>query len=318
MTRHSNLVWSPTHEYLSARIHQETTLRILIAPFIKLDALAHLLSTCQDTTDLQVIVRWRPQDLVSDVSDLAIYPFLRERRISLYVHPDVHLKLFVFNDAMAFHTSGNITRKGIGLTPDHNIEIGCEVSLATADWEQIFLILNASERVDDEVYARALTYIEANKTKPPPLPPLDLRPLGDKRFSRLSLPSSPNPESLHDYYRSVANNAEPQEDASAFIHDLNLYCVPPGLTREQFFSVLGRQFRTHPFITAIAGLIKQHGSARFGLVNDWITKNCSDRPTPYRWEMKSATRRLYDWLDSFFPEISWDVPGSHSMVIRWN
>ena len=65
-------------------------------------------------------------------------------------------------------------------------------------------------------------------------------------------------------------------------------------------------------------LIKNERSARFGQVNEWITELCSDKPTPYRWELKSSTNKLYDWLDYFFDEISWDVPGRHSQVIYWD
>jgi hypothetical protein len=64
-------------------------------------------------------------------------------------------------------------------------------------------------------------------------------------------------------------------------------------------------------------LIKKEKNARFGLVNEWLQQNCSDKPTPYRWELKATTRCLYDWLAYFFPEISWDRP-SYSMILRWS
>src|SRR5262249_54640128 len=115
MNTSPSLVWSPTHEYLADRIRQEKQLRILIAPFIKLEALKQLVSICKDTSELQVIVRWKAKDLLTAASDLAIYPFLRDRGIPLYTHSEIHLKLFLFTDALAFHTSGNITEKGLGI-----------------------------------------------------------------------------------------------------------------------------------------------------------------------------------------------------------
>lgn len=63
--------------------------------------------------------------------------------------------------------------------------------------------------------------------------------------------------------------------------------------------------------------IKEQKSARFGAVNDWIHSKCSDVPLPYRWEIKENTNILYNWLDYFFDEIRWDVPGVRSQVIYW-
>ena len=68
---------------------------------------------------------------------------------------------------------------------------------------------------------------------------------------------------------------------------------------------------------AAVDYIKEKKSVRFGEMNDWITSNCIDNPTPYRWEIKPTTNKLYDWLSFFYEKIYWDIPGSHSQVIYW-
>lgn len=318
MSEESSLIWSPTYEYLAGRIRAHGRLRLLIAPFIKLDALEALLEVCVHKSDLSIIVRWSGRDIVSGASDISVYPYLNELRVPLYVHPRIHLKLLVFNDALAFHTSGNITQRGLGLQSGHNIEIGCQIEVGYSDWSKIYEILNESTRVDDVAYNEARRYIEENRSKPPPLPSLRLQAKSDKRFSKLSLPSSPNPEELFRFYEAPGEVGGGDAEVAAFMHDLVLYQIPEGLDRRTFFEALGERFVNHPFTRAIVSLIQEEKSARFGLVNEWLTTNCSDKPTPYRWEMKSVTRRLYDWLDYFYPEISWDIPGAHSMVIRWS
>lgn len=197
------------------------------------------------------------------------------------------------------------------------ISIGCQVEINFSDWREIYEILNESTCVDDAVHEIVCKYRDENVLKSLPLPPLAIPKEADKRFSRLSLPSSPNPESLFRFYQTLNGADRADTEVAAFMHDLALYQIPEGLEREEFFKTLGERFTTHAFIRAIVQLIRDEGSARFGLVNEWLTTNCSDKPTPYRWEMKSATRCLYGWLDFFYAEISWDVPGSHSMVIRW-
>jgi hypothetical protein len=314
MNDRPSLIWSPTYKYVVDRIYHHKQLRLLIAPFVKLDALKTLLEACEDTSDLSIIVRWRGSDLVSGVSDTSIYPYLKERRVPLYIHQSIHLKLMIFDDSLAFHTSGNITQRGLGLYPQHNIEIGCQVEINHSDWRHIYEILNQSRRVDDDVYNAVCKYRDENLSKSPPIPQMNLPADIEKQFSMLSLPSSESPEELFHSYQSPGCE---DSDIAAFVHDLILFDLPTGLERVAFFQFLETRFREHPFIQAIVEFIRGAGTARFGLVNKWITDNCSDRPTPYRWELKSITRRLYDWLDYFYQEISWDVPGAHSMVIRW-
>lgn len=318
MSDPSSLIWSPTYEYVADRIRAHRQLRVLIAPFIKRNALEKLLHVCEHKSDLSIIVRWNGRDIASGASDVSVYPYLNELRIPLYVHPRIHLKLLIFNDALAFHTSGNITQRGLGLQPQQNIEIGCQVEIDFTDWSKIYEILNESTRVDDSVYDEACIYLDENKSKSPPLPNLKFQAKSDKRFSKLSLPSSPNPEELFRFYEAPEEVGSGDAEVAAFMHDLVLYRIPEGLDRVAFFQILRERFVNHAFTRAIVSLIQEERSARFGLVNEWMTTNCSDKPTPYRWEMKSVTRRLYDWLDYFFPEISWDVPGAHSMVIRWS
>lgn len=317
-----SLVWGPISDYLAERFASGEEPRLVVCPFIKQLALEHLLELCGGFTGLQVVTRWSPRDILARVSDLSVYPYLQEKRIPLYLHPSIHLKLIVLDSAVAFHTSGNITKKGLGLIPGSNVEIGCAVQLARQDWEHIYGILQQSERVDDQIYARALAYFETHAQEPSPAPHLSLRSAQDKRFSILSLPASSHPEQLYLFYAGDIGGERREgkqdgEEIAACAHDLILYGMPEGLSEREFLNTLRQRFRSHPFIDAIVRLIKEHGSARFGLVTEWLQRECSDKPTPYRWTLKKSTRRLYTWLDFFFEDITWDRP-NYSMVLRWN
>jgi hypothetical protein len=178
--------------------------------------------------------------------------------------------------------------------------------------------LNQSFKVDDAVYEKAQVYLLKNQKKVATSPPLNLNPFQDKAFSTLSLPSSPSPDHLYRFYemrgdhRAIADELTP-----AYIHDMLLYNIPEGLGKDAFFDILSANFRLHPFISSIVSLIKEYRTARFGQVNAWLQCECSDRPTPYRWELKHNTRILYTWLEYFFKQITWDRP-NYSMIIRWN
>jgi hypothetical protein len=309
------LVWGPINRHLAEELDHRDNARLLIVPFIQLGALQNLLGSCRSVAGLEVVTRWRESDLVSGVSDIEVYQYLKERSIPLYVHRDIHLKLYIFDGARAFHTSANITGSGLGTADRSNVEIGCEVGLTREDWRQIFQLLEASTKVDDELYEKARAYRKANAQPRQKLPKLDLTPSTDRRFSILSLPATESPEQLYEVY---CGGIKPSGEMVAEVaHDLILYGIPEDLEKDEFYDRLASAFVEHPFTAAIVVQLKEVRSARFGLVNEWVQNLCSDKPTPYRWTIKPTTRKLYNWLAFFFKEITWDRP-KHSQVIGWN
>ncbi len=310
-----NLVWNPTYDYVQQQLRSGEELRMIVAPFIRKEALLALVEECETPETLSVITRWTEQDIVSGISDLDIYPLLQDRGIALYLNQTIHLKLLVFASNWAFVTSGNITGKGMGLTEPHNLEVGCRAELRREDWQSIYQLLGSSFRVDDDIYHKAIAYRDANYKPLNAVPSLNLTPEQNQQFSILSLPAMGSPSELHALYAS--NESIPAGNVATYMHDITLYNVPPGLKEGAFHTCLHDSFKSQRFIQTIVSLIKTAGSARFGLVNEWLQTNCSDKPTPYRWELKPATRRLYNWLEHFYDEISWDRP-HHSMVIYWN
>ena len=312
----SSLIWSPTYSYLQEALECNHKLLVAISPFITLDGLKYIVDNVNDTSDLQIVARWHGQDLLSGASDIGIYPFLKDAGIPLFIHPTIHLKLLIFDRAQAFHSSGNITRNGLGLNTPGNIEVGCDVTLLTEDWNHLYRILAESERVDDHLYQQAKEYIESNKSKIDKAPKLTLKKNRDKEFSWLSLPATNSPEELWQYYIGSLTNDEALELAAAANNDLVSFSLPDGLDEISFHAKLKRTFQAHPFIKKFVEILTLEGSLRFGFVRAWLQENCSDKPRPYRKDLNSAVSNLYNWLQYYFDEVTWDRP-RHSMVIYW-
>jgi hypothetical protein len=304
-------------EFVRQTLANEGKLRLIVSPFIKVDALRELIDECKDTSQLQVVVRWLAGDLTAGVSDVEIYPYLQGKDIALFRHTSIHLKLLVYNRSLAFHTSGNITKKGLGLAPHSNVEIGCPVTLEDGDWRNLLGLLATSEEIDDQMYEQALKYVTDNKRPIESPPPLILTPVAQKEFSWVSLPASKDPTQLYQFYSNELSSNGGLEDTPEFIHDLMLFSMPGGLSEPDFFAILRKNFKNNSFIISLAGFIRKSGSARFGAVNKWITQNCSDTPRPYSRDLKTTTNHLYNWLSYFYDEITWDTP-NYSMVIYWN
>ena len=73
--RNNELIWSPLFNKLSEK---DDTLIFLIAPFIQKDALDKVLNLFKHD-DLKIITRWNESDLLSGVSDINIYPYLKQK-----------------------------------------------------------------------------------------------------------------------------------------------------------------------------------------------------------------------------------------------
>lgn len=310
------LIWSPVSTAIEERLASGEELKLIIVPFIKLDALVQLLKLQANLRGLKVVVRWRTQDLLAGVSDLEIYEYLKSRGCALFLNSQIHLKLYIFGNNAAICTSANLTMKGLGYVENANIEAGCGADLTSEDWRSIYELVGASRAVSDEVFECFRSFM----AKTPNVPPLDLPALNlpaPKIFSIASFPATKTPREFMNYYltRSAGMDAEFMRRAA---HDEALFLIPSGLSEKDLGQCLQLQFCGTPFVKKFVEYLKVSGSLRFGAANDWIHSNCEDSPLPYRWEIKENTHILYNWLAEFFsPNISWSVPGKHSQVITW-
>ena len=82
----TGLCWNPLFIHLERQVAKNNQPILFIAPFIKLDALRKTLNYITDAGLLKIVGRWTGQDIVAGASDIAIYPFLRERGIPLYIN----------------------------------------------------------------------------------------------------------------------------------------------------------------------------------------------------------------------------------------
>ena len=130
----SRLIWQPIHAALDARAQAGDQVVWIVAPFAKLLALERLFESMKPCAGLRLVSRWLPGDLVSGVSDLKVFEYLRERGCQLYVNRHIHMKLYVFESNAAVSTSANLTQRGLGYVEQDqaNIEIACEVELTAA------------------------------------------------------------------------------------------------------------------------------------------------------------------------------------------
>ena len=126
-------------------LFRDASKAIIVAPFIKTDALRSLLEAIPPNVPLRCVTRWRPTEVAAGVSDPEIFDMLQERgKFELLLVDRLHAKLYVADDR-CLAGSANVTLSALGdATGVGNIEVlvdtsvddpGVRDTLATIDRE---------------------------------------------------------------------------------------------------------------------------------------------------------------------------------------
>jgi hypothetical protein len=268
---------------------------LIIVPFIKLHTLEEIL---KDTNNCnQIIVRWQPKDLIEGSSDLEIYDFCKKNAISLYRNPRIHLKAIIDDNNRCFMGSMNISQRALNHpTSDYyNYELATIVeNLSFMNKFYFQRILQESMLVTDTLFNRIKDQVQ-NAKPINEFEDVDFNlPIACDNFLISSLPMSYDLSTIKKVYlSSVANN---EEEMNCVIHDLVLYDISMGMTEAGFLTMIECNFINHPFIKAFLANIEVNGEIYFGSAKEWIHKNCTDVPTPRKWEITENIQILYRWI----------------------
>ena len=311
----SNLIWNPAIEKINELVGKGHYINGCISAFATADAVEVLAqSFCPD--HCYFVTRWRVPELASGVSDIEVYPLLRELDVPLYISFKLHSKLYHFSNGNVICGSCNATGKGLGLVDDPNIETASVVSsLTIADEIELKKLADSCVRVTDAIYGEFKKAVE----ECPPAPPFETAELeiyhrytNSKAFLLSDLPVTKTPEFL---VSNIRNSADESELETLVIAD----CVNFGIGlghEEQVEGELASSFCNSAFIKAIVSEIRSRESMSFGEVTSFVHDCCRDVPSPYRSDVKERVNTLYNWLCYFFEDLSWGVPGARSQVIR--
>lgn len=289
----------------------------LFAPYIKTKVLKKLLDNISNK--IIIITTWRPKDIQFGSSEVELYPFCKERNITLYVSDNMHLKVYSKGLNSAILATGNVSHRG--LLPGGNYEAGTMIERLTNEDRLFFEKIRLETRlVDDEMYEMVKKWNLDNKVELSEQLKLDdIAPLPiENHFLISALPMTRKIDDLVLGYQRITKGEEPSDDAeitSCIFHDLANYKILLGLSKEKFLEELSSHFFEHPFIRKIDEFISLE--AYFGRIKEWIQGNCTTVPVPSRRELTGNVQVLLEW----FAELGdgkyvIDVPGARSQRIR--
>ena len=142
------------HNQLNTFLSDEFDELIIICPFISLSGIKTVFKPIQDSKNkkITVITRWRKLDIISGVSDLRVYSFLKEKKIKLFHHDRIHLKILLKDKKYCFFGSANLTEAGLGISKNANIELNDSSQINQKKYLDLKKIIKSSFLIDDKFY----------------------------------------------------------------------------------------------------------------------------------------------------------------------
>jgi len=229
---------------------------ILVAPFIKADAIKRLLASIPDcVSKIKCATRWHPREIAAGVSDLEVFDILSSSpRAELFLNPLLHAKYYRIDDVYLIG-SANLTQRGLGWIVPANLELLVQTPSddeLTAFEQQLFVtsrlatadIRNEMATAVAQILSIPNTIQSLSDENPyfadSPTPPSDSW-----------LPACHNPEYLFRIYSLRDIDSILSATLHAGERDIQTLFIPPGLDESGFNKFVSASIQQTPMFQRI-------------------------------------------------------------------
>lgn len=268
---------------------------LLCAPFIKAKVLQTILAVVPESVPVQIITRWRANEVASGVSDLDVFHIVRRRpNTELRLLDALHAKLYLADEECLLG-SANLTGSALGWSKLSNIEILVAARPTDADVEFLLKRLEASHLATFDVLSeiekaaanlQAITLDEGQDI------------LDENHTHKLAwLPRCAAPDKLYHVYKVPETTTVVEETKEDGLSDLKDLQIQPGLLEAEFIETVRETLRLMPMFSRIieevpGGLTDQRGVEHIG----------KSRPSLAKQDVQEQWRIVRDWIATFFHE----------------
>lgn len=264
---------------------------LLCAPFAKTAVLERLLASTPKGVDIELITRWRPEEIAAGVSDTGVFEAVQARGGRVYLHDRLHAKFYVSSGRVLLG-SANLTATALGWATRPNLELLVGGSRSdVADLEEQL-------RRESIVATRELALLAetAAASLPQRITELWGEAQGDDSEPPVDLwfPSLRQPTDLYLAY-SAGTERLASASADAASRDLLALDLPAGLEKFQFYQIVGHRLVNETVVRDVDEFLSL--PRRFGEVREYI----ESRERLTRPEAEYAWQTLMRWLLEFLP-----------------
>lgn len=275
---------------------------ILISAYCKLP-LVEYFDTCitNKTIEKKLIVRFRPDDIISGASDLDIYPYCRNNGWKLYFRLDLHAKTYVFDHLRCIIGSANATSSGLSIGGSGNYEIATTCELTDIDIHALELLLLGAVEMNDSVYNIMRSIVENHSSHGSTVSnwPQEIIDMFVPDYSLLFAEDFPSC----------------QHPAQATTEDLVFLNLLPGVSA----GIIKIAFQSSKCFQWLLNLVKNSESQEmyFGTITENLHNNLLNDPKPYRKDIKQLLSNLLNWIEDLaVDDLQVDRP-KHSQRVRY-
>ena len=270
---------------------------LIVAPFIRSEALTLLLDSISSGVETVIVTRWRPADLVSGASDLGVFEIADSRDIPLYLRHDLHAKFFASDDKCLVG-SANVTQTALGWRTPANLELLTPVERTLShilQFEKELLAGVVRATLVQRDYLRDL--VETLRSAPPMIPITG----GDETTTGLLpsswVPRSRNPEELYSVY---CGNRDVSRSVLQTMHqEIREIGTMPGMDEDGFKAWVAATISQTPIIDRVIQRIEKEGHVTEGGLKELLTEVGVDTRMYRARDVLEVLRR---WLTYFLPE----------------
>ena len=257
---------------------------VLVAPYIKLDALSMALDKIGNDASVECFSRWTALDIQVGASDIVCRTLVKRRGGSFRLHNRLHAKYYRADDYVLVG-SANLTQSGLGQSNSPNLEILTQAS-ASFGWVgfEKTLLRESREVTDQEFELWEQCPVTETRLPTDGFPEMDI---GDWK------PHTRQPDYLWRVYSGKSLPSDDQyEPATA---DLAALLVPSNLNRETFEGWVRTAVSASAFVRSVLERIDtQDGPVLWDAV--CVEWNVSDRATAAR-----LVETVQSWVRRYNP-----------------
>ena len=229
---------------------------LIVAPFIRSEALSRLIGTVPTDVETTVVTRWRLLDLLSGASDLDVYDLAQKFGFSLYVRHDLHAKYFAVDDKCLVG-SANVTLTALGWKDPANLELLTTVSRTTDQLREFEDLLMSGSVVVSAPQHRRLKVLLAKLKETSTVISEDkmIKELGSLPIDWI--PKSRNPEELYSVY---AGSPDVMQTALETMNEeIGTLSVISGLDEDGFREFVATSIIQTPLISRVMNQMESAG-----------------------------------------------------------
>lgn len=234
---------------------------LIVAPFIRAQALQEVLEAIPAGVEVTIVTRWRPADLLAGASDLHVFDIASAREIPLYLRYDLHGKMFAA-DRTCLVGSANVTETALGWRNPANLELVTTVSrdapeIVAFETELFRLAIRATSEQRNRMQRLVADLAEAVQQLPDA--ELATEELAGVLTPGSWIPRSKNPEDLYAVYQgetdAVGRARLPSMEA-----ELLQMGLPPALSEPHFNSWVCAAIGQTPLVAEVLRVIDENGA----------------------------------------------------------